>query len=160
MKILGIDVGIAITGYGLIEKNANVVKYISHGVISTSKFDTTSQRLNTLHKELKALLELEKPDVVGVEQLFFFRNTTTIITVGEARGVILLALEEVNIVPVEITPLQVKQFISSYGRANKKDVQEMVKKLLSLDFIPKPDDAADALAIAICSSYLSNYKKI
>jgi len=152
MKVLGIDVGIAITGLGVVEKKGQNLTYIIHDTITTSKLDSQSERLQILYTELKKFIELHKPDVAGVEQLFFFRNNTTIIPVGQARGVILLALQECNIPIVEITPLQVKQFISMYGRAQKKDVQNMVKFLLKLDFIPKPDDAADALAIAMCSS--------
>ena len=157
MKILGIDVGLATTGYGIVEKNNSIVKYLAHGTILTSKYDDIPTRLHSLYSDLKNLINKEKPDIAGVEQLFYFRNTTTIITVGQARGVILLALKD-NMCPIlEMTPLQVKQFISSYGRANKKDVQEMVKRLLHLDFIPKPDDAADGLAIAICTSFMKNY---
>ena len=155
MKILGIDVGLAIVGYGLVEKKESKFNYISHGVIITSKFETNSQRLVIIYNEIKDLINREKPDLVGIEQLFYFRNTTTIITVGQARGVILLALEELHMNIIEVTPLQVKQFVSSYGRADKKQVQYMIKFLLNLDSIPKPDDAADALAIALCSINLS-----
>ena len=151
MKILGIDVGLAIVGYGLIEKNESSIKYLSHGVITTSKFSTNSERLVLIYNELNDLLDKEKPDLVGIEQLFFFRNATTIITVGQARGVILLALEEKHLKIVEVTPLQVKQFVSMYGKADKKQVQKMIKFLLNLNEIPKPDDAADGLAIALCS---------
>jgi crossover junction endodeoxyribonuclease RuvC len=152
MKVLGIDTGFATTGYGLVEKKDSRIKYLAHGVFLTPKTDTSSQRLQSLYQQLTEFIDKEKPDVIGVEQLFYFRNATTIITVGEARGVILLAIENSMTQLVEVTPLQVKQFISAYGRADKKQVQEMVKRLLGLDFIPKPDDAADALAIAIYSS--------
>lgn len=151
MRALGIDIGLAITGFGVVEKNDNKLKYINHGTITTSKFDDNSDRLLSLHTELKKIIQEEKPDIIGIEQLFYFRNITTIITVGQARGVILLAIKELNFDIIEVTPLQVKQFVTMYGRADKKQVQSMVKFLLGLDFIPKPDDAADALAIAICS---------
>jgi crossover junction endodeoxyribonuclease RuvC len=157
MKILGIDVGLAIVGFGLVEKQGNKFIHIQHGVITTPKEDSVSKRLSKIYSDLKTLIDLYQPDMVGVEQLFYHRNATTVITVSEARGVILLALYDKNIPLVEVTPLQVKQAISAYGRADKKQVQSMVKLLLKLNDVPKPDDAADALAIAICAAQIFPY---
>ena len=157
MRVLGIDGGLAITGYGVIEKKESRLSYVCHGVITTSKFEENSKRLVKIYNDVKKIVAHEKPDIVGIEQLFYFRNTTTIITVAQARGVILLALEEMGMSIVEVTPLQVKQFVSSYGRAEKKQVQQMVKFLLNLKEIPRPDDAADALAIALCSLNIHKY---
>ena len=158
MKILGIDVGLAIVGFGVVEKQGTKYTHIEHGTITTLKGVDNSIRLTQVYDQLLLLLDRIRPDIVGVEQLFFFRNATTIITVGQARGVILLALEQRGYQIVEVTPLQVKQFVSSYGRADKHQVQNMVKFLLKLESIPKPDDAADALAIAICAANMNKIK--
>ncbi|MCC6260096.1 MAG: crossover junction endodeoxyribonuclease RuvC [Anaerolineales bacterium] len=147
---LGIDPGTATTGYGLVRllPNGELVA-VSFGIISTPKDETPSARLATIFDELNKLLKKYKPATAAVEKLFFARNVTTGIAVGQARGVILLALQKANIATFEYTPLEVKQAVAGYGGADKKQVQEMVRALLQLDQIPKPDDAADALAIAI-----------
>jgi len=149
MIILGIDPGTAATGYGLIKKNGEL-KSIEYGCIKTSASLTTAERLKELNNQLNALIEKYKPDMLAVEDLFFFKNLKTAIKVSQARGVILLAAAKLNIPVFECTPLQVKQAITSYGRAEKIQVQKMVKVLLNLKEIPKPDDASDALAVAIC----------
>ncbi len=146
MKTLGIDPGYAITGFGVIEDD----KVIDYGCIRPKN------QLITLQKEIQALLLKHKPDAVAVEKLFFSRNVTTALRVGEARGVILFCIEQSGIPLAEYTPLEVKMALTGYGRADKHQVQQMVKAILKLDSIPKPDDAADALAIAVC--HLNSYK--
>lgn len=152
MKILGIDPGTATTGFGVLEKNSGALSAIDCGVVSTPKTLPLSNRLNILYEDITELIAKYKPQVIAVEKLFFARNVTTAIDVGQARGVILLAAQKADLKLVEYTPLQVKQAVTGYGQANKKQVQQMVQKLLKLQKLPKPDDAADALAIAICAS--------
>lgn len=147
---LGIDPGIATTGYGLVrlepDGGLTAVKY---GVILTSKDESLPVRLEMLHRELRALLRKHHPDTAAVEKLFFQRNVSTAIAVGQARGVVLLALQQADVESFEYTPNEVKQAVAGYGSADKKQVQDMVRVLLQLNEIPRPDDAADALAIAI-----------
>ncbi len=150
MVILGIDPGTAITGYGLIAKQGNHLKRIAFGVIRTIPETPTGLRLQQISRELQTIIEEYRPDVMAVEQLFFNKNVRTALAVGQARGVILLAGAQAGLDIIEYTPLQVKIAVVGYGRAEKKQVQEMVRVLLCLSEIPKPDDAADALAIAIC----------
>lgn len=152
MKILGIDPGTATTGFGLITKEGPKLVKIDCGVVSTSKDLEMPERLGILYDDLQEIIKAHKPDVVVVEKLFFTNNITTAMTVSQARGVVLLVAEQNSIRTAEYTPLQVKMAVSGYGKATKKQVQEMVKKILKLEVIPKPDDAADALAIAICHS--------
>lgn len=152
MKIFGIDPGTATTGFGLISKEGPKLVKIDCGVISTSKDLEMPKRLGILYDDLQEIIKAHKPDVVVVEKLFFTNNITTAMTVSQARGVVLLVAEQNSIRTAEYTPLQVKMAVSGYGKATKKQVQEMVKKILKLEVIPKPDDAADALAIAICHS--------
>jgi crossover junction endodeoxyribonuclease RuvC len=149
MKILGIDPGTAIIGYGLIKKGKEL-KMLQYGCIKTSADLSTAERLNKLHKDLNLLIKKYKPNIVAVEDIFFFKNLKTAIKVSQARGVILLTAIRAKCRIEEYTPLQVKQAVHGYGRAEKRQVQEMVKVLLGLKEIPKPDDAADALAVAIC----------
>lgn len=150
MIILGVDPGTAIIGYGLIEKTNNKLELIDYGCIRTSADLSTADRLVILNKELEKLLKKYKPSAVAVEDIFFFKNLKTAIKVSQARGVILLTIAKLKIPVYEFTPLQIKQAVTCYGRAEKIQVQKMVKALLNLKDIPKPDDAADALAIAIC----------
>ncbi|WKZ47256.1 MAG: crossover junction endodeoxyribonuclease RuvC [Anaerolineales bacterium] len=147
---LGIDPGTATTGYGLVRlmPDGELVA-VSFGIISTPKDATPSARLEMLYNDLRKLLKKFKPDTAAVEKLFFSRNVTTAIAVGQARGVVMLSLQQAEIEVFEYTPNEVKQAVAGYGSADKKQVQEMVRALLQLDSIPKPDDAADALAIAI-----------
>jgi crossover junction endodeoxyribonuclease RuvC len=148
--VIGIDPGTATIGFALVrdlpDGNNEAVEY---GVIITPKGDSAPQRLMQLYTELNAILARHKPDSAAVEKLFFANNVTTAIGVGQARGVVLLALAQAGLEVGEYTPNEVKQAVTGYGGADKKQVQEMVRVLLSLDKIPKPDDAADALAIAI-----------
>ncbi|HEX2979941.1 MAG TPA: crossover junction endodeoxyribonuclease RuvC [Anaerolineaceae bacterium] len=151
MLVLGIDPGTATTGYGLVAENPDgSLQAIRYGVISTPAGVPLANRLVTLRCQLQEILLLHRPDASAVEKLFFARNVTTAIAVGQARGVILLTLAEANLEIGEYTPLEVKQAVAGFGRADKKQVQQMTRVLLNLDDIPKPDDAADALAIAIC----------
>jgi len=147
---LGIDPGTATTGYGLVrlEPDGGLVA-VSYGIITTPKEASASARLEMLYDQLRTLLKKHKPETAAVEKLFFSRNVTTAIAVGQARGVALLALHQAGLEIFEYTPNEVKQAVAGYGSADKRQVQEMVRTLLLLDSIPKPDDAADALAIAI-----------
>lgn len=157
MIILGIDPGLATVGYGVIEKNGgNALKLIDYGIVTTTKDEMTPVRLARIHDAIKLLIEKHKPDAIAVEDLFFNTNITTGIRVAEARGVILLCAVMHNGNLYEYTPLQVKQTVSGNGRATKKQVQFMVKILLKLRDIPKPDDAADALAIAITHAQMKH----
>jgi crossover junction endodeoxyribonuclease RuvC len=156
MLILGIDPGTATTGYGLITEKRDRLAFVDHGVISTSCKDTSQARLRKIYSDLKKLILDYKPNAIAIEKLYFGKNTKTAIAVGQARGIALLAAAERKIVVAEYTPLQVKMAVTGYGGADKKQVQQMVKTLLRLSDLPKPDDAADALAIAIC--HLHSYK--
>ena len=149
MKILGIDPGTATTGFAIIEKRGGgVVRALDYGVITTLAGLPMEQRLVELAQDLEALLSEYKPEVAVVEQLFFANNQKTVITVAQARGVVLLALARAGCRIVERTPLQVKQVITGYGKADKKQVQAMVQRIFGLAEVPRPDDAADALALA------------
>jgi crossover junction endodeoxyribonuclease RuvC len=150
MLTLGIDPGTATLGWGLVEENGHGLKQLAHGCVKTSPKSPSSERLGILFTEIRALIRKHKPDQVAVEKLFFGKNAKTAISVGEARGVVLLAAHEEGVPIAEYTPLQVKIAATGYGRAEKCQVQQMVKNLLKLECIPKPDDAADALAVAIC----------
>lgn len=156
MLTLGIDPGTATTGFGLVIEKRDKLVFVDHGVIKTSKKDKAQARLRTIYTELKQLIKQYKPQSIAVEKLFFGRNTTTAISVGQARGMSLLAAAEAGVRVSEYTPLQVKLAVTGYGKADKKQVQQMVKTLLGLSVVPKPDDAADALAIAIC--HMHSYK--
>ena len=159
MIILGIDPGLATTGYGVVEKKGNSFKLIEYSTIITSSDKNDVDRLSVLYEELLSLIDKFKPEQIAVEELFFNKNVKTAIRVGQARGVILLAGSQQGIEVAEYTPLQVKQAVVGYGRASKKQVQQMVKALLNLKEIPKPDDAADALAISICHGHSYASKK-
>ena len=155
MRILGIDPGTGITGWGIIEKQetqllANKIKVIAYGVIRTSAGLDMPIRLKDLYDELSDLIEKFSPTEVAIEDLFFFKNQKTVIKVGQARGVAIIAAVNKDLPVFDYTPLQVKQAVTSYGRASKSQIQKMVKVILNLQEIPKPDDAADALAVAIC----------
>ena len=152
MVIMGIDPGLATVGYGLIEKKGNTTKVIDFGIISTSKNDTLPTRLKQIYASVSALIDKYKPDSVAMEELFFQNNAKTAIAVAEARGVSLLACIHKLGNLYEYTPLQIKSALTGQGRAEKRQVQYMVKAILNLKEIPKPDDAADALAVALCHS--------
>ena len=160
MRILGIDPGVATTGWAIIDFDKdNKPHPVDYGAIITAKELTISQRLEEIYKDLNELIIKFKPGYAGVETLLFCNNAKTAITVGEARGVVLLTLQQHNIPLKEFTPLQVKDAITGYGKADKRQVQENVKTICELDEIPKPDDAADALAIAIATEILVSRKQ-
>ena len=162
MRILGIDPGVAIVGFGIIDTDRNKISLVQCGVITTPAHTQLSSRLNSIYLDLQELIGAFKPDAIAVEELFFNTNITTGISVAQARGVILLACYQSGIPVFEYTPLQVKQAVVGYGRAEKKQVMDMVKSLLKLKSVPKPDDTADALALAICHAHYSasSYSKI
>jgi crossover junction endodeoxyribonuclease RuvC len=148
--ILGIDPGIADTGYGLIKSEGSVLTCLAYGSIKTdAKLDLIT-RLEILHKELDKIIKKYKPDLAAIEQLFFNKNVRTALIVGQARGVVLLTLKQNKLAIIDYTPSQVKSAVSAYGQASKLQVQKMVKLILNLKELPRPDDAADALAVAIC----------
>jgi len=149
-RILGIDPGLAIVGYGCIDVSGNRIRPVEYGVLRTGPEDALAVRLSSIHDGCAALFSRLAPDEAAVEELFFGRNVTTGMTVSHARGVILLALHQHGIPHAEYTPMAVKQTVTGDGRADKAGVQGMVQRLLGLDGIPRPDDAADGLAIAIC----------
>jgi crossover junction endodeoxyribonuclease RuvC len=151
MVILGIDPGTATTGYGVVKKQGDTFQALAYGVILTSKTRTDAERLTELAKDLRQIIKKYKPAVCGVEKLFFTTNQKTVMTVSQGRGVVLLTLQELGVELVELTPLQVKNTLTGYGKADKKQMQYMIKKTLNLKTVPKPDDAADALAIAVCA---------
>ena len=150
MKILGIDPGMAIVGYGLIEASNSNIMLITSGSIQTDKTLSDSKRLLEIYNDLSTIIEKYKPDCASVEDLFFFKNQKTVIPVAEARGVILAVLEKFGIPIYSYTPMEVKQVLTGYGRAEKKEVEQMVKIALNSNELPKLDDTIDAIAIAIC----------
>jgi len=158
MIILGIDPGLAIVGYGLIEYKGSKYEPIDYGCIYTEADLDLPERLQIIYRELSNLIDRYNPDNVAMEELFFNKNVKTAIKVGQARGVEILAAVNKGKSVYEYTPLQIKQSVVGYGRAEKRQVQEMVKLLLNLKEIPKPDDAADALAVAICHSSCLKFK--
>jgi len=150
MRTLGIDPGTATTGFGVIDEENNKLTLVEYGCIKTSPKNCAPDRLKSISTELKKIINKFKPENVAVEQLFFASNSKTAIKVGEARGVILLTAAQAGVKVSEYTPLQVKMALTGYGKADKKQIQYMVKNLLKCKEAPSPDDAADALAIAIC----------
>lgn len=160
MIILGIDPGIAIVGYGIIKKDGNTISMLEYGSIQTDANIKTQDRLEIIFNELNAIINQYKPTEVAYEKLFHEKNTKTFINVSQARGVEILAAKVNNLEIYEYTPLQIKTALTGYGRAVKKQVQESVKRILNLKDIPKPDDAADALAIAICHSFSGKLKDL
>lgn len=153
MRTIGIDPGTAIMGWGVVDETAGALQLVDYGAITTPAKMAQPQRLRILYDELQRLLQHYQPGEAAVEELFFSRNVTTALSVGQARGVTLLAFTQIDIPIYEYKPLSVKQAVSGYGNADKKQMQEMVRITLQLDRIPKPDDAADALAVAICHAY-------
>ncbi len=150
MKILGIDPGMAIVGYSIIEVFGDNVKLVTSGSVQTQKGNSDSSRLLEIFQDISLIIEKYKPDIASVEKLFYFRNQTTIIPVAEARGVIIMALEKFGIPCYEYTPMEVKQVLTGFGRADKKQVEQMVKITLNTENLPKLDDTIDSIAIAIC----------
>ena len=155
MVIFGIDPGYAIVGCGIVRYERNNFSLMGYGAVTTDKDMPFNERLKKIYDDLTELLEKFKPDAVSIERLYFNTNQKTAIDVAQARGVIVLAVENAGIPLFEYTPLQVKQSVVGYGRAEKKQVQEMIKRILFLEKVPKPDDTADALAMAICHGHCS-----
>lgn len=150
MIILGIDPGMAIVGYSIIEQNDDKLTVLHSGSIQTSKNDREAKRLLEIFNDMSYLVEKYKPDVSAIEKLYFFKNQTTVMPVSHARGVILTVLEKFGIPIYEYTPMEVKQVLTGYGRADKKEVEKMVKLSLGVETLPKLDDTIDSIAIAIC----------
>ncbi len=162
MRILGIDPGYAIVGYGVVEYDLNRFNIVTCGAVTTKAHTAFPERLADIYNDINYIIEKFKPDELSIEKLYFNTNSTTAIDVAQARGVIVLAAQKHGIPVFEYTPLQVKQAVTGYGRAEKHQVMEMVKSLLGLPAVPKPDDTADALALAICHGHAkgSNYGKL
>lgn len=156
MRIIGIDPGYAIVGFGIIEYENSRFKVIDYGAVTTDAGTDFNQRLKTIYYDVSQILDIYKPECLAIEKLYFQNNQKTAIDVAEARGVILLSAVQRNLYIGEYTPLEVKNSITGYGRAVKKQVQEMTKRILKLPEIPKPDDTADALAIAVCHAHTDN----
>ena len=150
MRILGIDPGYGITGFGLVDAQRGQFQLLRCGAITTPAGMDFSARLEIIYEDMRQLLEVAKPDVVAIEELFFGQNVTTGIGVAQSRGVILLAIRQAGLPVYQYKPMQVKQAVVGYGNATKHQVQDMTKRLLHLQAMPKPDDAADAIAIALC----------
>ena len=150
MRVLGVDPGTATTGYGVVEETEAGLQALAYGVVTTPAKQPLPERLQTIHRELTRLAREWQPDAAAVEELFFSANVRTAMSVGQARGVVLLALADVGLTVAEYSPLTVKQALTGYGRADKRQMQEMVRMLLNLAEVPRPDDAADALAVAVC----------
>ena len=160
MRILGIDPGIAIVGYGVVDKEGNSYKTIAYDAVTTRAHTPLPERLEKVYQGINEIIKTYKPDAMSIEELFFNNNAKTALTVGQARGVIILAAVQNNIPVYEYTPLQVKQALTGYGRASKSQIQQMMKSMLGLSEIPKPDDVADALAIAVCHGNSMRFNSI
>ena len=156
-KILGIDPGYALAGWSVIEKDGQKLKMIEYGCFSSPKEMLHAERLGELNKEIKRIIKKHNPEVMAIEDLFFFKNLKTAIKVAEARGVILMTGINEGLKIEEFTPLQIKQALVGYGRAEKKQIQQMVKMIMGLKEIPKPDDAADAVAVAITCANMAKH---
>ena len=150
MRILGIDPGYGITGFGIVEAQRGVTRLVRCGAITTPAGMDFSARLEIIYEDMRQLLEVAKPDCVAIEELFFGQNVTTGIGVAQSRGVILLAIRQAGLEVYSYKPMQVKQAVVGYGNATKHQVQDMTRRILQLEAMPKPDDAADAIAIALC----------
>lgn len=151
---MGVDPGYAITGFGIIEQIGNRFRILEYGVVSTPAGMPFPERLLAIDTRVSELVEKHRPDIMAVEELFFNTNVTTAIKVGHARGIVLLGAARAGIPAFEYTPMQVKMAVVGYGKARKEQVQQMVKVLLGMESVPKPDDAADALAVAICQAHM------
>lgn len=160
MRILGIDPGIAIVGYGVVDKEGNRYKTIAYDAVTTKAHTPLEDRLEKVYSGVVEIIKEFKPDAMSIEELFFNNNAKTALTVGQARGVIILAAVQNHIPVYEYTPLQVKQALTGYGRASKTQIQQMMKSMLGLTEVPKPDDVADALAIAVCHGNSMRFNSI
>lgn len=160
MLVMGIDPGTAICGWGVIDSDGDAVRLVDYGAITTEAGLPLATRLQFIYWGLDELMHKHKPDAVAVEQLFFSKNVTTALAVGHARGVVLLSAANAGLVIYEYKPMEVKQAIVGYGKATKDQMQQMVRMLLELDDIPRPDDAADALAVALCHAQSARYRSM
>ncbi|MEN6571316.1 MAG: crossover junction endodeoxyribonuclease RuvC [Anaerolineaceae bacterium] len=161
MLVLGIDPGTATTGFGLVEETADKeLRVVDYGVILTKPSTPPEKRLQQIHESIQQLILLHQPDCGAVEKLYFQKNVTNALAVGQARGVVLLAMAEAGIPISEYSPQEVKQSVTGYGAAQKRQIQQMVQTLLNLPDLPKPDDAADALAIAVCHLHSTGYQAL
>jgi len=160
MRILGIDPGIAIVGYGVVDKEGNRYKTVAYDAVTTKAHTPLEDRLEKVYNGVCEIIKEYKPDAMSIEELFFNNNAKTALTVGQARGVIILAAVQHHIPVYEYTPLQVKQALTGYGRASKTQIQQMMKSMLGLTEVPKPDDVADALAIAVCHGNSMRFNSI
>ncbi len=160
MIILGIDPGSVLVGYGLIDSDSNQLRLIDCGCIRAQSDDETSRQLKDLYQQLDKLIKKHRPETMAIENIFFFKNQKTIIKVSQARGVLILAAANNNIPVFEYTPLQIKQAVTGYGKAEKIQIQKMIKLLFNLKEIPRPDDVADALAIAFCCANSVGYQSL
>lgn len=158
MKILGIDPGMAIVGYSILDFDGKNITLEHSGSIQTSKGEKEGTRLLEIYEDMRTIIDKYKPNICAIEKLFFFRNYTTVMPVAHARGVILLTLEQYKIPVYEFTPIEVKQILTGYGRATKKEVEQMVKINLGIEKLPKLDDTVDSIAIAIC--YTRKYSNL
>ncbi len=156
MIAIGIDPGTATTGFGIVQYNNDSFSCLDYGIITTNKEKTPASRLLTLNEKLSLIIKKYSPDFLAIENVYFFKNLKTVLPVSQAKGVIMFTAEKAKIPIYEFTPLEIKMTITGYGRADKKQVQEMVKLSLNLDKIPRPDDAADALGVAICGILKKN----
>jgi crossover junction endodeoxyribonuclease RuvC len=159
MRVIGIDPGTAVTGYGVVESEGNRLEAVAYGVIRTSSKLPAADRLAKIHGSLKGVIAEHKPEVASIERLFVSKNPSAALAVGQARGVSLLAAVNAGLEVAEFSPVEVKQAVVGYGKADKSQVQEMVKVLLGLSEVPRPDDAADALALAICRLHTAPIKE-
>ncbi|HIQ01960.1 MAG TPA: crossover junction endodeoxyribonuclease RuvC [Anaerolineales bacterium] len=150
MRVLGVDPGTATTGYGVVEEAEEGLQALAYGVVTTPAGQPLPERLQTIYREIVRLVREWEPDEAAVEELYFSANVRTAMSVGQARGVVLLALADAGLAVAEYSPLAVKQALTGYGRADKRQMQGMVRMLLGLPEVPRPDDAADALAVAVC----------
>ncbi len=160
MVVLGVDPGTATTGYGVLEEIRGKARLIDYGVIRTPANIGQSRRLLEIHNRIREVIDSYAPSVLAVEELFFSRNSKTALTVGQARGVILMTAAQKGLSVYEYTPLEVKQAVVGFGNADKRQVQAMVKAILQMKEVPKPDDAADALAVAICHIHAARLRKV
>ena len=160
MLVLGVDPGLATTGYGLVQESKNGLSAVAFGVVTTLPEQPLPKRLQQLYRELSAVIQQYQPDEGAIEELFFSRNVRTAMTVGQARGVALLALVDADLPVTDYTPLTIKQAVSGFGGADKVQMQTTVKMLLRLGDLPRPDDAADALAVAICHLHSARFNRL
>jgi crossover junction endodeoxyribonuclease RuvC len=160
MRVLGIDPGTALTGYGVIDVVDGEMVMVAYGVIKTTNKDEMPARLQTIFREMNELIKTYEPDTAGIEELFFGRNVTTAITVGQARGVVMLALANAGIPIAEYSPPKIKNSVAGYGGADKNQMQMMVRNILNLEETPRPDDAADGLAVAITHYYYQKFNNL